>query len=59
MNYITQLENPTHYNSKKERKKALKALEEAKKSPKKAVYVPKGFSQDFEKFKKKMKNAKN
>lgn len=48
-----QIDHPTHQN-KKQREEAIKLLESLKANPifKKAIVVPKGFSNDFEKFKK-------
>ncbi|MGC4128553.1 MAG: hypothetical protein QM564_03120 [Bergeyella sp.] len=46
-----QLDNPLHFNSNRERKKAIQALTEAKKVAKKPVFLKKGYSKDFEKFK--------
>lgn len=35
-------DNPTHYNAKREREKALKALEEAKKLNRPVIYLKQG-----------------
>lgn len=50
---IIQIDNATHYNAKKEREKALKVLEEAKKIKRKVIIVPQRFSFQFKKHKKK------
>lgn len=38
------INNPTHHNAKKEREKGLKALEVAKKIPRKVVFLKRGVS---------------
>lgn len=50
-----QIDNPTHHNAKKEKIKALKALEVAKALNRKPVYLSKGHSMDFEKYKKNLR----
>ena len=53
MQHHTQIDNPTHYNAIRERKKALEALAKAKKIVKKAIKIDKSCSADFEKLKQK------
>lgn len=55
MSKILQIDNPTHHNAKNEKIKALKALDTAKSLNKKPVFLSKGYSMDFEKFKKKLR----
>lgn len=38
------IDNPTHHNAKREREKGLKALEVAKKIPRKVVFLKRGVS---------------
>ncbi|WP_027384904.1 hypothetical protein [Epilithonimonas caeni] len=52
---LMQIDNPTHHNAKKEKIKALKALEVAKALNRKPVYLSKGHSMDFEKYKKNLR----
>lgn len=47
MKQRTQLDNPTHVNKIKEREKALIVLEKAKAIPRKAVFLPQGYSREF------------
>lgn len=47
MKEILQIDNPSHYNAKREKVKAIKALEVAKKIEKKPVFVKQGVSSDF------------
>jgi hypothetical protein len=54
----SQSENSTHVTAKKDREKALKALEFAKSIQGKSVFLPKGKSRDFEKLKKKIESQK-
>ena len=42
-----QIDNPVHYNAKREKDKAIKALEVAKKIEKKVVFVKQGVSSEF------------
>lgn len=42
-----QIDNPTHYNHKREKEKAEKVLEEVKKTEKKPVFLKQGFSYEF------------
>ena len=56
--YASQLDNSTHVTAKKDREKALKALEFAKSIQGKSVFLPKGKSRDFEKLKKIIESQK-
>lgn len=55
---VIQIDNPTHLNMKKERKKALKVLELAKSQNHKTIFLPKGYTPDFEKLKMQCKRNK-
>lgn len=55
---VKQIDNPTHVNMKKDRKKALKVLELAKSQNHKIVILPKGYTPDFERLKLKCKKNK-
>jgi len=54
----SQLDNSTHVTVKKDREKALKALEFAKSIQGKSVFLPKGKSREFEKLKKIIESKK-
>ena len=42
-----QIDNPSHYNAKREKMKAIKSLEVAKRIEKKPVFVKQGVSSEF------------